>query len=100
MPENLKSASLTASGESASDDGKGKIQEDEFMNGIVSMINETLCRAIPEEERNRFQTAREVIGKCPVCCLRDVYMKERPIITALTEAVSLLCGSRTAFWKV
>ncbi len=31
-----------------------------------------MCRAIPEEERNRFQTAKEVIGKCPVCG-SDVY---------------------------
>ena len=70
MPENLKSASLTAEWENQLlMMEKGKIQEDEFMNGIVSMINEilSLCRAIPEEERNRFQTAREVIGKCPVC---------------------------------
>ena len=69
MPENLKSASLTAEWENQLlMMEKGKIQEDEFMNGIVPMINEilSLCRAIPEEERNRFQTAREVIGKCPV----------------------------------
>ncbi|MCB6848977.1 ParB/RepB/Spo0J family partition protein [bacterium TM473] len=75
MPENLKSASLTAEWENLLlMMEKGKIQEDEFMNGIVSMINEilSLCRAIPEEERNRFQTAREVIGKCPVCG-SDVY---------------------------
>lgn len=75
MPENLKSASLTAEWENQLlMMEKGKIQEDEFMNGIVSMINEilSLCRAIPEEERNRFQTAREVIGKCPVCG-SDVY---------------------------
>lgn len=75
MPENLKSASLTAEWENQLlMMEKGKIQEDEFMKGIVSMINEilSLCRAIPEEERNRFQTAREVIGKCPVCG-SDVY---------------------------
>ena len=75
MPENLKSASLTAEWENQLlMMEKGKIQEDEFMDGIVSMITEILsvCRAIPEEERNRFQTAREVIGKCPVCG-SDVY---------------------------
>ena len=77
---------------------KGEIQEDEFMNGIVSMINEILsmCRAISEEERNRFQIAKEVIGKCPVCG-SDVYEGKT---NYLTETVSLLCGSRTAFWKV
>lgn len=101
MPENLKSASLTAEWENQLlMMEKGKIQEDEFMNGIVSMINEilSLCRAIPEEERNRFQTAREVIGKCPVCG-SEVY-EGKSIITVLTETVSLLCGSRTAFWKI
>ena len=75
MPENLKSASLTAEWENQLlMMEKGKIQDDEFMDGIVSMITEILsvCRAIPEEERNRFQTAREVIGKCPVCG-SDVY---------------------------
>ena len=75
MPENLKSASLTAEWENQLlMMEKGKIQEDEFMDGIVSMITEILsvCRAIPEEERKRFQTAREVIGKCPVCG-SDVY---------------------------
>ena len=75
MPENLKSASLTAEWENQLlMMEKGKIQEDGFMDGIVSMITEILsvCRAIPEEERKRFQTAREVLGKCPVCG-SDVY---------------------------
>ena len=75
MPENLKSASLTAEWENQLlMMEKGKIQDDEFMDGIVSMIIEILsvCREIPEEECNRFQTAREVIGKCPVCG-SDVY---------------------------
>ena len=75
MPENLKSASLTAEWENQLlMMEKGKIHDDEFMDGIVSMITEILsvCRAIPEEERSRFQTAREVIGKCPICG-SDVY---------------------------
>ena len=75
MPENLKSASLTAEWENQLlMMEKGKIRDDEFMDGIVSMITEILsvCRAIPEEERSRFQTAREVIGKCPICG-SDVY---------------------------
>ena len=75
MTENLKSASLTAEWENQLlMMEKGKIRDDEFMDGIVSMITEILsvCRAIPEEERSRFQTAREVIGKCPICG-SDVY---------------------------
>ena len=63
MPENLKSASLTAEWENQLlMMEKGKIRDDEFMDRIVSMITEILsvCRkAIPEEERSRFQTARK-----------------------------------------
>ena len=54
MPENLKSAGLTAEWENQLlMMEKGEIQEDEFMNGIVFMINEILsmCRAISEELR-------------------------------------------------
>ena len=79
MPENLKSASLTAEWENQLlMMEKGKIRDDEFMDGIVSMITEILsvCRAIPEEERSRFQTAREVIGKCPICG-SDVWKSNR-----------------------
>lgn len=69
------------------------------MDGIVSMITEILsvCRAIPEEERKRFQTAREVIGN--VQCVVPTYMKERQIITVLTEIAHLHCGRQTIFWK-
>ena len=97
MPENLKSASLTAEWENQLlMMEKGKIQEDGFMDGIVSMITEILsvCRAIPEEERKRFQTAREVLGKCPVCG-SDVYEGK----TVLTETARLHCGRQTVFWK-
>lgn len=75
MPENLKSPSLTAEWENQLlMMEKGQIKEDEFMEGIVSMVQDILsvCREIPAEERNRFQTAREVIGKCPVCG-SDIY---------------------------
>ena len=94
MPENLKSAGLTAEWENQLlMMEKGEIQEDEFMNGIVSMINEILsmCRAISEEERNRFQTAKEVIGKCPVCG-SDVYEGK----------INYYCSDRScqfALWK-
>ena len=64
MPENLKSASLTA----------------EWENQLLMM------------EKGKIQEDAQ--------CVVLTYTRERPIITALTEAVSLLCGSRTAFWKV
>ena len=70
MPEYLKSAVMTAEWE---DQllmmEKGQITDTQFMGEITSLVRKILevCREIPEEERRRFQTAREVIGKCPVC---------------------------------
>ena len=47
---------------------RGELNGEQFMDDIVAMLEEILngCRKIPEEERNRFQTAKELIGKCPV----------------------------------
>lgn len=70
MPENLKSAGLTAEWENQLLlMERGEINGQQFMDDIVTMLEEILngCRQIPEEERNRFQTAKELIGKCPVC---------------------------------
>lgn len=70
MPENLKSAGLTAEWENRLLlMERGELNGEQFMNDIVTMLEEILngCRKIPEEERNRFQTAKELIGKCPVC---------------------------------
>ena len=70
MPENLKSAGLTAKWENRLLlMERGDLNGEQFMDDIVTMLEEILngCRKIPEEERNRFQTAKELIGKCPVC---------------------------------
>lgn len=70
MPENLKSAGLTAEWENRLLlMERGELNGEQFMDDIVTMLEEILngCRKIPEEERNRFQTAKELIGKCPVC---------------------------------
>lgn len=70
MPENLKSAGLTAEWENRLLlMERGELNGEQFMDDIVAMLEEILngCRKIPEEERNRFQTAKELIGKCPVC---------------------------------
>lgn len=70
MPEYLKSAVMTAEWENQLlMMEKGQITDTQFMGEITSLVRKTLevCREIPEEERRRFQTAREVIGKCPVC---------------------------------
>lgn len=70
MPEYLKSAAMTAEWENQLlMMEKGQITDTQFMGEITSLVRKILevCREIPEEERRRFQTAREVIGKCPVC---------------------------------
>ena len=70
MPEYLKSALMTAEWENQLLlMEKGEITDTQFMGEITSLVRKILevCREIPEEERRRFQTEREVIGKCPVC---------------------------------
>ena len=70
MPEYLKSAVMTAEWENQLlMMEKGQITDTQFMGEITSLVRKILevCREIPEEERRRVQTAREVIGKCPVC---------------------------------
>ena len=70
MPEYLKSAVMTAEWENQLlMMEKGQITDTQFMGEIIFLVRKILevCREIPEEERRRFQTEREVIGKCPVC---------------------------------
>lgn len=70
MPEYLKSAVMTAEWENQLlMMEKGQITDAQFMGEITSLVGKILevCRDIPEEERRRFQTEREVIDKCPVC---------------------------------
>lgn len=70
MPEYLKSAAMTAEWENQLLlMEKGQITDAQFMGEIISLVGKILevCREIPEEERRRFQTEREAIGKCPVC---------------------------------
>ena len=70
MPEYLKSAVMTAEWENQLlMMEKGQITDTQFMGEVTSLVRKILevCREIPEEERRRFQTAREVIGKCLVC---------------------------------
>lgn len=70
MPEYLKSAVMTAEWENQLlMMEKGQITDTQFMGEITFLVRKILevCREISEEERRRFQTAREVIGKCPVC---------------------------------
>ena len=94
MPENLKSAGLTAEWENRLLlMERGELNGQKFMDDIVTMLEEILngCRKIPEEERNRFQSAKELIGKCPVCG-SDVFEGKK----------NFYCSSRQcdfALWK-
>lgn len=94
MPENLKSAGLTAEWENRLLlMERGELNGKQFMDDIVTMLEEILngCRKIPEEERNRFQTEKELIGKCPVCG-SDVFEGKR----------NFYCSNRQcdfALWK-
>ena len=94
MPEYLKSAVMTAEWENQLlMMEKGQITDTQFMGEITSLVRKILevCREIPEEERRRFQTAREVIGKCPVCGC-DVFEGEQ----------NFYCSNRQcdfALWK-
>ena len=75
MPAYLKSSAMTAEWENQLlMMEKGQITDTQFMGEITSLVDKILsvCREIPETERRRFQKAREVIGKCPVCG-SDVY---------------------------
>ena len=75
MPPYLKSAAMTAEWENQLlMMEKGQITDTQFMGEITSLVGRILsvCREIPEAERRRFQKAREVIGRCPVCG-SDVY---------------------------
>lgn len=75
MPAYLKSAAMTAEWENQLlMMEKGQITDTQFMGEITSLVGKILsvCREIPEAERRRFQKAKEVIGKCPVCG-SDVY---------------------------
>ena len=74
VPEYLKSASMTAEWENrllAMEHGDDS--PDQFMEDIIAQLMYTLeeCKAIPEEERNRYsrkkEKTREALGKCPVC---------------------------------
>ena len=94
MPEYLKSAVMTAEWENRLlMMEKGQITDTQFMGEITSLVRKILevCREIPEEERRRFQTEREVIGKCPVCGC-DVFEGKR----------NFYCSNRQcdfALWK-
>ena len=81
---------------------KGQITDTQFMGEITSLVGKILsvCREIPEEERRRFQKAREVIGKCPVCGSdvfegkQNFYCSSRECSFALWKENHYLSGMR------
>lgn len=69
LPEYLKSAAMTAEWENRLLlVEKGQLGGDDFMKGILDLLDETLkgCEAIPKEETRRFRK-EEAIGSCPAC---------------------------------
>ena len=69
LPEYLKSANMTAQFENRLlQMERGEVTAENFLQGITDLLSRMLddCRAIPEEERQRFDR-RESIGSCPLC---------------------------------
>lgn len=79
VPDFLKSPSMTSEWENQLlEIERGKTAGIQFMQGIIGLVKMTLhgCDLLTEEELQRFQEDKEVIGKCPVCG-SDVYENSR-----------------------
>lgn len=69
LPEELKSAALTAEWENELlRMERGEVTSETFMEDITEFVQKLIagCREIPKEERYHFYE-KESIGKCPVC---------------------------------
>ena len=69
LPEELKSAALTAEWENELlRMERGEVTSETFMEDITEFVQKLIagCGEIPKEERYRFYE-KESIGKCPVC---------------------------------
>lgn len=70
LPDTLTSPKLTSDWENnLTQIAKGSADPDEFMNGIETMTKD-LVKAYPfvsDEEKNRFESERPTVGKCPRC---------------------------------
>ena len=70
LPEQITSPTMTAEWENAlMQIERGKADADKFLAGIVDMTT-SLIKAYPflsDAEANRFESGKEVIGKCPRC---------------------------------
>jgi DNA topoisomerase-3 len=69
LPELIKSPALTAEWEAKLKHVEhGKLAASGFMDGIVEMTSDLIkSSTAPEQEKNPFQTDKEVIGICPRC---------------------------------
>ena len=76
LPEQITSPTMTAEWENTlMQIERGKVDADKFLAGIVDMTT-SLIKAYPflsDAEANRFESGKEVIGKCP-CCGSPVYV--------------------------
>ena len=70
LPEQITSPTMTAEWENTlMQIERGKVDADKFLAGIVDMTT-SLIKAYPflsDAEANRFESGKEVIGKCPRC---------------------------------
>lgn len=70
LPEQITSPTMTAEWENTlMQIERGKADADKFLAGIVDMTT-SLIKAYPflsDAEANRFESGKEVIGKCPRC---------------------------------
>ena len=70
LPEQITSPTMTAEWENAlMQIERGKADADKFLAGIVDMTT-SLIKAYPflsDAEANRFESGKEIIGKCPRC---------------------------------
>jgi DNA topoisomerase-3 len=102
LPENLKSAGMTAEWENQLLlMEKGKMDSGRFMQGITDLLDMVLegCRKIPDSELQRFHPKEEV-GKCPVCGSpvyegkQNFYCSDRNCSFALWKENRYLAGMR------
>ena len=95
LPEEIKSASLTAKWEEQlSEVAKGTVEPTIFMQGIEQMVTDLvqIYHEVGEEERAKFDTSKKVLGECPRCGKAVVEIKSGYVCTSGKE-----CGF--GLWK-
>lgn len=79
LPKTIKSPQMTAQWEmQLTEIAKGKTDGIDFLEGIRQMVSELVetYHAVREEEKQRFASERQVVGKCPRCGAMVVETKQ------------------------